>query len=110
MSKAVFWQRGETLDYKNAGSEIIEANSVLLIGKRIGIAGMTINPNEVGSVHVTGTFKFPKAAGAITLGAEVYWDATAGKITTTASSNTKAGFAVEAAADAATEVVVKINA
>lgn len=110
MSKAVFWQRGETLDYKNAGSDIIEANSVLVIGKRIGIAGMTINPNEVGSVHVTGTFKFPKATGAITLGAEVYWDAAAGKITTTASSNVAAGFAVEAAGADATEVVVKINA
>lgn len=110
MSKAAFWQRGETIDYKNAGEAAIEANTVLVIGSRVGIAGMTIEPGEVGSVHVSGVFEFDKASGAIAIGAEVYYNASTGKITTTASSATKAGFAVEAAADSAAKVLVKINA
>ena len=36
MSKASYWQRGETLDYKNTGSSTIEANTVVeLTGSRI---------------------------------------------------------------------------
>ena len=110
MSKAVFWQRGETIDYVNKTEAIIEENTVLAIGSRIGITGMKIRPNEKGSVHVSGVFEFDKAAGEIALGADVYWDAAAGKITTTSSSNTKAGFAVEEAGSSSTKVIVKINA
>ena len=46
MSKAEYWQRGESIDYKNAGSSAIEANSVIVLGKRVGVAGMTIQPGE----------------------------------------------------------------
>ena len=42
MSKAEYWQRGESIDYKNTGSSAIEANSVIVLGKRVGVAGMTI--------------------------------------------------------------------
>lgn len=40
----------------------------------------------------------PKAAGAIALGAAVYWDATAGNVTTTATNNTLLGHAIQAMA------------
>ena len=93
MSKAAYWQRGETLDYKNTGSSVIEANTIIVFGSKIGIAGMEINPGETGSLHISGTF-----------------DKTAGNITTTADSNTKAGFTVAAAAESDTKVLVKINA
>ena len=81
------------------------------LGKRIGIAGTDIQAKEVGTLHITGVYKFPKAASqAVTAGDLVYWDNSANNITTTESSNTLAGFAVEAAgADDAT-VTVKINA
>ena len=48
MSKAEYWQRGESIDYKNTGSSAIEANSVIVLGKRVGVAGMTIQPGETG--------------------------------------------------------------
>lgn len=109
MSKAEYWQRGESIDYKNTGSSAIEANSVIVLGKRVGVAGMTIQPGETGSLHVKGVFRFEKDDSEITAGAEVYVTA-AGKMTTTASGNTAAGFATEAAKPAETSVLVNINA
>lgn len=108
MSKAAFWQRGETIDYKNTTTSAIEANTVMAFGKRVAVAGMTIAPRETGSLHVTGIYRFEKAEGEIAEGAEVYLSAE-GKISTTAS-DVKAGFAVEAATAADTSVLVKINA
>lgn len=108
MSKAAFWQRGETIDYRNSTTSAIEANTVMAFGKRVAVAGMTIAPGETGSLHVTGTYRFEKAEGEIAEGEEVYLSAE-GKISTTAS-DVKAGFAVEAAAAADTSVLVKINA
>lgn len=109
-AKANYWQRGETIDFLNDTNAKIEANTVVLLGKRIGIAGTDIPEKEVGTLHITGVYKFPKATGAVTAGALVYWDKSANNITTTEGSNTLAGFAVEAAgADDAT-VTVKINA
>jgi len=112
MSKAIYWQRGETIDYKNLTDKKIDANTILVIGSRIGIAGTEILPNETGSLHVTGVFKMDKKPSeAITAGAEVYFDSTAGTITATVSaSGVKAGFAVEAAAADDAGVAVKINA
>ena len=107
---AEYWQRGESLDYTNAGSAAIEAGDVIVLGTKIGIAGCDIAVGAVGSVHVEGVYKFPKATGAITIGAAVYWDATNENITTTSTSNTLAGYAAAAAASADTTVLVKINA
>lgn len=117
MSKATFWQRGESLDYKNTGSKAIEANTIIVLGKRIAIAGMTIQPGETGSIHVKGIFQFEKDASEITEGAEVYFSADE-QITTSATSgegsaavsNVLAGFAASAAATTDTTVLVSINA
>jgi predicted RecA/RadA family phage recombinase len=51
----------------------------------------------------------PKATGAINQGALVYWDATAGNVTTTSSGNKRAGKAAAAAASADASVQVLIN-
>lgn len=111
MTKAEYWQRGETIDFPNATGEKIEANSIIIVGQRIGVAGTEIQAGEKGSVHVVGVYKFPKAkATAITAGALVYWDKTHNYITTTASSNLLAGYAVEAAGENDATVLVKINA
>ena len=107
---AEYFQRGEALDYTNAGSAKIEAGDVIVLGTKIGIAGCDIAVGAVGSVHVEGVYKFPKATGAITIGAAVYWDATNENITTTSTSNTLAGYAAAAAVSADTTVLVKINA
>lgn len=117
MSKAVYWQRGESLDYKNAGNSAIEANTVVELVGRVGIAGTTINPGQVGDLHVSGVFEFAKTStNAIPMGTQVYFDGTG---ITEASSNgeegddlvnyTPAGFAAASALAAATVILVKIG-
>lgn len=110
MSKATYWQRGEAIDYVNSGSAKIDANTIILFGTKIGIAGTDIAVGETGSLIIEGVFEMPKASGAITAGAAVYWDATNAVITTTSTNNTLAGFAAAAAASDDATVYVKINA
>ena len=98
MSKAIYWQRGESLDYVNTGSTVIEANSIIDLNKhRIAVVGTSINPNEKGSIHVTGVYK---------IGADVYFDGTG--ITATAGSNTPAGYAAENSAAGESQILVKL--
>ena len=107
---ADYFQRGESLHYTNGTNNKIEAGDVVVFGTKIGVAGCDIAPGAAGSIHVEGVCAFEKATGAITAGAAVYWDATNGKITTTSTNNTLAGFAVAAAASGDATVLVKINA
>jgi predicted RecA/RadA family phage recombinase len=110
MAKATYWQRGDAVDYTNGGSAKIEANEIIVFGTKIGVAGTDIAVGEMGSLIVAGVFELPKASGAITAGAAVYWSATNSNVTTTSTNNTLAGFAVAAAESAAETVLVKINA
>ena len=106
MAKATYWQRGETLDYKNGGVEVIEANSIINLGTRIGVAGTSINPGETGSVHVTGVYEIAKTgSGAIEMGAAVYYD---GNGINTTTSGTPAGYAAAKAEADAAVVLVKL--
>lgn len=117
MSKAAFWQRGETLDYKNDTDTKIEANTVISFGSHIGVAGTDILPGELGSLVVTGVFEINKTAetGAIEMGTTVYFDGTG--ITTAANDGATsnptayplAGYAAQAAAAADTVILVKLG-
>lgn len=109
MSKAAFWQKGESLDYTNSTNATIEANTIMVYGSRIGVIGTDIKPGELGSIHVVGVFEMPLSdSDAVEAGTEVYWDGDG--ITATAGSNTKAGFAAQAAAAGAEKILVSINA
>lgn len=125
MAKGKFWQNGEALDYLNSSGAKIEANTIVQIGKRIGIAGADIPNGEVGAVIVKGVFELPKDYGdsgkALTLGQEVYWDnanscikaavaqvVTEGAVTTEASAVN--GYVVKAALTTDQTVLVSINA
>lgn len=125
MGKASYWQRGETIDYINDGTETIEANTIIVLGSRIGIAGTDIPPGGKGTLHVTGVFGMPKGSGAIAAGADVYYLEPDGVITASPAktaaaesedaqpvtvNNVKAGFAVQDAAAGDPSVIVKINA
>lgn len=108
MSKASYWQRGETLDYVNTGSSTIEANTVVALTGRVGIAGTDIAPGKKGDVHVSGIFEFDKTGTAeITIGQSVYFDGTG--ITDVATDNTPAGYAANAVVAADTKVLVNIG-
>lgn len=110
MSKAEYWQRGETLDFVNSTGKVIEANTIIVLGQRMGVAGTEIPAGEKGTVHVEGIYSFPKAKStAITAGALVYWDTTNNCLTTTSTSNILAGYAAEAAGENDATVLVKIN-
>lgn len=107
MAKAIYWQRGESLDFPNATEATIAANTIVSLGTRVGVVGTDIHPGEKGSLHVTGVFEMPKTATtAITMGAAVYFDGTG--ITTTAASNVPAGYATQAAAAGDKVVLVKL--
>ena len=106
MSKATYWQRGESLDYVNSGDKVIEANTIVSLGTRIGVVGTDINPKEKGSLHVTGVYEIAKDSGAITMGAAVYFNGTA--ITTSSSGATPAGYAAADASADAEVVLVKL--
>ena len=111
MSKAMFWQNGNSLDYKNTTSAMIEANTIIRYGDRLGVIGGDIEPGKLGAVIVSGAvFEMPKSdTTAIAAGKEVFWDGNG--ITATSSSSTiKAGFAAQEAAASDEKILVSLNA
>lgn len=108
MSKAAYWQRGETLDYVNTTGAIIEANTVIKLAERVGIAGTNINPGEKGDIHVSGVFEFKKTSqNKIDIGTSVYFDGEG--ITETKGDDTPAGFAAATAETTDQTILVKIG-
>lgn len=106
MSKASFWQRGETLDYKNETAVMIEAGTIIKIGEIVGVTGMNIDVGDTGSLHVSGVFEMPKSnSEALTMGTKVYFDGT--KITAT-ETDAVAGWVASNAATTDTLVLVKL--
>lgn len=105
--KAIYWQRGEALDY--TPTEDVKNSSVVALNTRIGVAAGNIPAGSTGTVHVEGVFKLEKAEGeAISLGAAVYYDKESDAITTTTGENIPAGYAAASAAANDTTVLVKL--
>ena len=103
---AEYWQKGETIDYRNMTDEKIAANTVVSIGSRIGIAGTEINPGELGTLHMVGVFIIPKKAGvALNAGDEVTFTEADG---IDKAVDAAVGYAIEAADTAAATVKVKL--
>ena len=104
-----FVQPGRVLDYANGGTAKI-SGAVVVVGTLVGVCLAAIAANATGSVQICGVFNLPKKAGDTPAqGAAVYWDATNGYITTTASGNTLAGKAFVAAASGDANVAVLLN-
>ena len=104
--KARYIQRGESIDY--IPQTDTEAGAVVFLGKLAGITKLDIPAGELGAVATVGVFNVIKASGAIAQGAAIYWDADAGKATTTPNAK-YLGVAIEAAASDAETVKVLIN-
>ena len=115
MATAMYYQRGESLDYANSTSSKIAANTVIELKDRIGVVGCDINPGETGSLHMTGVFEMDKTGSAkIDMGQKVYFDGTgitddADDGGSPATAYTPAGYAVAEAAAAATKILVKLQ-
>lgn len=109
MAKATFVHQGTSIDYTNSGGTKIDAGTIVSLTNRIGIAAGDIAAGAVGALAVVGIFKASKDNSNVTVGALVYYDATAEKITTTSNNNVPAGWAVAAADTTATEVLICIT-
>ena len=104
---AEYYADGDLIDY--TPSSAVAAGDVVLVGDTVTVAPRPIAAGKLGAVAVEGVFKLPKASGAISQGVIVYWDATAGNITTTATNNKRAGKAAAAAASGDAVVAVLLN-
>ncbi len=97
---------GDTMDVTLAadaasGDPIAVGNKVV-VALEDGLSGAAI------TAKTTGVFELPKVAGAITQGADVYLTS-AGEITVTATDNTLAGYAYQAAASGDATVYVTLK-
>ena len=104
---ATYWQRGEAIDYKNETGAKIPADTVLIIGSVLGVAGGDIADGEIGVVHVNGVFEIPKkAAVALTAGEKVTFTDKDG--IDAAGEGTVYGYATQAAAASDATAIVKL--
>jgi len=102
-----FVQQGNTLTFTAAAS--VTSGDGVLSGALFGVASTSAATGEDFEAALTGVFDLPKATGAISKHAKVYWDNTAKKITTTASGNTLVGAATQAAASGDATARVRLN-
>lgn len=110
---------GKVLNYPNASGVDIASGSPVLVGKLMGVALTDIVDTLTGSVAIEGVYEIRKITGAITQGADLYWDADGnpvglasglGCLTTTSSGNTYAGRAYAGAGSSDATVQIKLNA
>lgn len=101
-------QAGDTITITAPAA--VASGGVVIAGSIAGIAQGDAAIGASVDVATCGVWELPKvAANAFNLGAAVYWDATAGLATSTASGNTKIGVAVEAAAASTGTVKVRLS-
>jgi predicted RecA/RadA family phage recombinase len=79
-----------------------------LVGVIFGVASAPAASGASVNLSRLGVFTLPKATGAITQGAALYWDNTAKNLTTTSAGNTKVGAAItaQASGDATVQVLL----
>lgn len=106
-----FIQPGEIMQYSNAGSAI-SSGDIVVIGERIGVAMTDIAATSgVGSVSMEGVYSLPKTTSqSWAQGVKLFYDAGTSKLTTTATGNTPAGYAFEAAGTNDTTGLCKLEA
>ncbi len=88
----------------------VASGAGVLVGSIFGVANGAAESGADVVLSVTGVFDLPKAAGAISAGAVVYWDSTPGVVTTVATDNARIGVAVKAAASGEALARVRLSA
>ena len=110
--KAKYIQPCNTIEYKNTGSSDIAYGSIVPLGTaRAGVAAALIPAGQTGALHLCGVFLMDKDTAAIALGAKVYYDPAADKVSATAPSKdgVDVGICVAAAAASDLQAAVKIG-
>jgi len=100
-------QDGDILTFTAAAN--IASGDGVLQGSLFGVAATAAATGEDFAASIEGVFDLPKATGAITAGAKVYWNSTSGNVTTTATGNTLIGAATQAATSGAATARVRLN-
>jgi len=108
MAKGTYIQKGEIIDYVNNGASNIAYNDVVPMISRIGVAAENIPVGGIGGVRTEGIYELPAVNdAAFSVGDQLYWDATNGKLTKESSDTVPAGWCVEA--KETTGVVAKVK-
>lgn len=89
----------------------IASGAMVVVGARVAVAVSFIKAGETGPGQVVGGFSIAKlSTDVVAQGALLYFDNVNKRLTTTASGNTLAGFAMDAAGAGVATVNIKINA
>lgn len=102
-----FVQVGDVIDFIAPAGGVVSGRGYVH-GVAFAAAASSAAEGEIYAGVVEGVVSLPNATGAIGEGALVYWDATAGNATTTATSNKKIGYATVARVTGDTSVDVKL--
>jgi len=101
-------QDGDVLNL--TASYAVLSGGGLLVGTLFAVASISLALGESGSCHTEGCWELAKnSAEAWTVGAKIYWDDTNKHCTTTATSNTLIGCAIEPAANLSPVGRVRLN-
>lgn len=102
-------QRGEAVTV-TAPANVTSGQGVL-VGALFGVALVDAASGASVDIQIEGVVTLPKASGAINEGVRVFWDNSAGNVTTTATSNFCIGWAVGPGnyASGATAINVKLG-
>lgn len=92
-----FVRNGNKLPYANATGATITSGTLVIVGALAGVAETDIADQTTGTLNLKGVFSLPKANGAVSQAAKLYYDATNKVLTTTASGNTLCAVAADAA-------------
>lgn len=99
-------QKGDVITV--TASADITGGSMVVVGSLVGIAVTDIANGAKGEVALEGVYEVGKEADDIAIGVKLYHKSSTGTVTTTATSNTFAGYAFAAAGTAATTVQLKL--
>lgn len=111
--KAVYVQRGESIDYTPTSASVSAGDVVAIsaTGPLFGIAKLDIAKDALGTLALKGIYDIAKLKDdVVAIGAIIYWDGTAGTATVTEGALKRIGIAVAASAKADTVVRVLLNA
>jgi len=88
------------------------SGQAVLLGDLFGVALSTVTVGAQVALQVEGIVRLPKASGSIGAGVRVFWDATAGRVTTTATGNRCIGWHASGSANAGadgSDIIVKLG-
>lgn len=103
-------------NYVQAGQHVtltapaaLASGAGVLVGGLFGVALTSAASGASVEVATYGVYDLPKATGAVSQGARLYWDNVAKVVTTTASGNSLIGAAIVAALSGDATVRVRLN-